>query len=102
MSICPSVINLHYLTSRNSINLKNVLLTDGRTDMGNPTDAIASKYSSLLQDPLPVQKLVRKEGRRPAILLGLRDNENDYGVIKVMMMMMVMVMMMMMMMMMTE
>lgn len=40
-----------------------------------------------LQDPLPVQKLVRKEGRRPAILLGLRDNENDYGVIKVMIMM---------------
>ena len=28
-------------------------------------------------------RLVRKEGRRPAILLGLRDNENDYGVIKV-------------------
>ena len=26
---------------------------------------------------------MRKEGRRPAILLGLRDNENDYGVIKV-------------------
>ena len=36
-----------------------------------------------IQDPLPVQKLVRKEGRRPAILLGLRDNENDSGVIKV-------------------
>ena len=35
------------------------------------------------KDPLPVQKLVRKEGRRPAILLGLRDNENDFGVIKV-------------------
>ena len=30
-----------------------------------------------------MQKLVRKEGRRPAILLGLRDNENDFGVIKV-------------------
>ena len=40
-----------------------------------------------LQDPHPVQKLVRKEGRRPAILLGLRDNENDFGVIKVMIMM---------------
>ena len=25
----------------------------------------------------------RKEGRRPAVLLGLRDNENDSGVIKV-------------------
>lgn len=35
------------------------------------------------QDPLPVTRLVRKEGRRPAILLGLRDNENDTGVIKV-------------------
>ena len=52
-----------------------------------------SKYLSLLQDPLPVQKLVRKEGRRPAILLGLRDNENDYGVIKVMIMMMMIMMM---------
>ena len=36
-----------------------------------------------IQDPSPVQRLVRKEGRRPAILLGLRDNENDFGVIKV-------------------
>ena len=36
-----------------------------------------------IQDPQPVQKLVRKEGRRPSILLGLRDNENDFGVIKV-------------------
>ena len=46
-----------------------------------------------LQDPHPVQKLVRKEGRRPAILLGLRDNENDFGVIKVMIMMrMIMIM----------
>ena len=40
-----------------------------------------SKYQ--YQDPQPVMRLVRKEGRRPAILLGLRDNENDYGVIKV-------------------
>ena len=30
-----------------------------------------------------VQKLKRKEGRRPAVLLGLRDNENDSGVIRV-------------------
>ncbi len=29
------------------------------------------------------QRLTRKEGRRPAILLGLRDNENDSGVIRV-------------------
>jgi len=36
-----------------------------------------------IQDPHPVPRLVRKEGRRPAILLGLRDNENDFGVIKV-------------------
>ena len=35
-----------------------------------------------IQDPSPVQRLVRKEGRRPAILLGLRDNENDFGAIK--------------------
>ena len=28
-------------------------------------------------------KLKRKEGRRPAILLGLRDGDNDSGVIKV-------------------
>jgi len=28
-------------------------------------------------------RLKRREGRRPAILLGLRDNENDSGVIKV-------------------
>ena len=40
-----------------------------------------SKYQ--YQDPQPVIRLVRKEGRRPAILLGLRDNENDFGVIKV-------------------
>ena len=43
----------------------------------------AITFILFLKDPLPVQKLVRKEGRRPAILLGLRDNENDYGVIKV-------------------
>ena len=49
-------------------------------------------FSFSPQDPLPVQKLVRKEGRRPAILLGLRDNENDYGVIKVMMIKMIMIM----------
>ena len=49
-------------------------------------------FSFSAQDPLPVQKLVRKEGRRPAILLGLRDNENDYGVIKVMMIKMIMIM----------
>ena len=35
------------------------------------------------QDPTPVVRLKRREGRRPAILLGLRDNENDSGVIKV-------------------
>ena len=29
------------------------------------------------------QRLKRKEGRRPAVLLGLRDNENDSGVIRV-------------------
>ena len=36
-----------------------------------------------IQDPHPVLKLKRKEGRRPAILLGLRDGDNDTGVIKV-------------------
>ena len=36
-----------------------------------------------IQDPYPIQKLKRKEGRRPAILLGLRDGDNDSGVIKV-------------------
>eukprot|EP00094_Tigriopus_californicus_P013915 TCALIF_13468-PA protein Name:"Similar to Dgkq Diacylglycerol kinase theta (Mus musculus)" AED:0.19 eAED:0.19 QI:0/0.93/0.75/1/0.93/0.87/16/63/974 len=36
-----------------------------------------------LEDPFPVQRLRRKDGRRPAILIGLRDNENDSGVIKV-------------------
>lgn len=36
-----------------------------------------------IEDPLPVQSLKRKEGRRPAILLGLRDSENDSGTIKV-------------------
>ena len=35
------------------------------------------------QDPTPVNRLKRREGRRPAIRLGLRDNENDSGVIKV-------------------
>ena len=30
-----------------------------------------------------LQRLKRKEGRRPAVLLGLRDNENDSGVIRV-------------------
>ena len=29
------------------------------------------------------QRLKRKEGRRPAVLLGLRDTENDSGVIRV-------------------
>ena len=37
------------------------------------------------QDPYPVTTLVRKEQRRPAILLGLRDSENDFGIIKVIM-----------------
>ncbi|XP_040569190.1 diacylglycerol kinase theta isoform X2 [Lepeophtheirus salmonis] len=36
-----------------------------------------------IEDPYPVQRLKRKEGKRPAILIGLRDNENDSGVIKV-------------------
>ena len=36
-----------------------------------------------LVDPTPVLNLKRKEGKRPAILIGLRDNENDSGVIKV-------------------
>ena len=36
-----------------------------------------------LQDPHPVQSLKRREGKRPAILIGLRDNEEDSGVIKV-------------------
>ena len=36
-----------------------------------------------LQDPHPVQALKRREGKRPAILIGLRDNEDDSGVIKV-------------------
>ena len=31
-----------------------------------------------IQDPCPVPKLVRKEGRRPAILLGLRDRHQQY------------------------
>ena len=35
-----------------------------------------------LVDPTPVLNLKRKEGKRPAILIGLRDNENDSGVIK--------------------
>ena len=30
-----------------------------------------------------IDSLKRKEGRRPAILLGLRDSENDSGTIKV-------------------
>ena len=33
--------------------------------------------------PYFLQRLKRKEGRRPAVLLGLRDNENDSGVIRV-------------------
>ena len=36
-----------------------------------------------LVDPAPVLQLKRREGKRPAILIGLRDNENDSGVIKV-------------------
>jgi len=36
-----------------------------------------------LEDPNPVMRLKRKEGRRPAVLLGLRDTENDSGVIRV-------------------
>ena len=36
-----------------------------------------------LEDPLPVQRLTRKQGKRPAILIGLRDSESDSGVIKV-------------------
>ena len=36
-----------------------------------------------LVDPTPVLQLKRREGKRPAILIGLRDNENDSGVIKV-------------------
>jgi diacylglycerol kinase (ATP) len=36
-----------------------------------------------IEDPTPIMRLKRKEGRRPAVLLGLRDNENDSGVIKV-------------------
>ena len=30
-----------------------------------------------------MQRLVRRDNRRPAILLGLRDSDNDTGVIKV-------------------
>ena len=36
-----------------------------------------------IEDPTPVHRLKRKEGRRPAVLLGLRDNENDSGTIRV-------------------
>ncbi|XP_023323725.1 diacylglycerol kinase theta [Eurytemora carolleeae] len=36
-----------------------------------------------IQDPYPVHRLVRRENRRPAILIGLRDIENDVGIIKV-------------------
>ena len=36
-----------------------------------------------LVDPTPVLNLKRKEGKRPAILIRLRDNKNDSGVIKV-------------------
>ena len=36
-----------------------------------------------LVDPTPVLSLKRREGKRPAILIGLRDNDNDSGVIKV-------------------
>ncbi len=43
----------------------------------------AKKETFITQDPHPVLRLKRREGRRPAILLGLRDNENDSGVIKV-------------------
>jgi hypothetical protein len=38
---------------------------------------------SYVQGPFPVQRLVRRDNRRPAILLGLRDSDNDTGVIKV-------------------
>lgn len=36
-----------------------------------------------IEGPFPVQRLVRRDNRRPAILLGLRDSDNDTGVIKV-------------------
>lgn len=40
-------------------------------------------YNYIVQDPYPVHRLVRRENRRPAILIGLRDIENDVGIIKV-------------------
>lgn len=36
-----------------------------------------------LEDPTPVLRLNRKEGKRPGILIGLRESEEDSGVIRV-------------------
>ena len=45
--------------------------------------AVHNIYNYIVQDPYPVHRLVRRENRRPAILIGLRDIENDVGIIKV-------------------
>merc|ERR1711974_228211 len=64
---------------------RNFYLLDvyANTEQSAGLDGSGADRDEEIQDPHPVLKLKRKEGRRPAILLGLRDGDNDTGVIKV-------------------